>query len=149
MAVAYMAAMTLLPALIALVKPPPEPNPMGYAALAGVDQFLARHRMAVVAGTSAVALAGLPLLLGMRFDFNPLHLRNPDEEPVAAYLDLSKEPLLGAVSGEVLAPSPEVADVVAQRLAALPQVALTRRSTALCPTTRKRSSRRSPRSRAP
>jgi hopanoid biosynthesis associated RND transporter like protein HpnN len=126
MAVAYIAAMTVLPALIELVKPPPEPYPLGYAAMAPVDHFLARHRIAVVAGTSAIALAGLPLLFGLRFDFNPIHLRNPTEEPIAAYLDLSKDPLVGVLPGEVLAQSPDAAVAVARKLAALPQVVLTR-----------------------
>jgi hopanoid biosynthesis associated RND transporter like protein HpnN len=126
MGVAYIAAMTVLPALIELVKPPPERHPLGYAALAPVDQFMARHRKAVVAGTSAIALAGLPLLFGLRFDFNPLHLRNPREESVAAYLELSKDPLLGVIPAEVLAQSPDAAVAVAGRLSALPQVALTR-----------------------
>jgi uncharacterized protein len=126
MGVAYMAAMTVLPSLIELVKPPPEPHPLGYAALAPVDQFLAKHRMAVVAGTSAIAIAGLPLLFGLRFDFNPIHLRNPQEEAVATYLELSKDPLVGVLPGEVLTQSPDAAAAVARKLAALPQVSLTR-----------------------
>jgi predicted RND superfamily exporter protein len=126
MVVAYMAATTVLPSLIELVKPPPEPYPMGYAAMAPVDQFLARHRIAVVACTSAIALAGLPLLFDLRFDYNPIHLRNPTEEPIAAYLNLSKDPLVGVQPGEVLTQSADTAVAVAQKLAALPQVALTR-----------------------
>ena len=126
MVVAYMAAMTVLPSLIELVKPPPEPYPIGYAAMAPVDQFLARHRIAVVACTSAIALAGLPLLFDLRFDYNPIHLRNPTEEPIAAYLNLSKDPLVGVQPGEVLTQSADTAVAVAQKLAALPQVALTR-----------------------
>jgi hypothetical protein len=126
MAVAYLAAMTLLPGLIGLVKPPLEPHPLGYAAMAPADAFLSRHRIAVVAATSAIALAGLPLLFGLRFDFNPLHLRNPDEEPVAAFLDLGRNPLLAAVPAEVLTPSPEAAATVARKLSELPQVAVTR-----------------------
>lgn len=126
MVVAYVVAMTMLPALIGLVTPPPEPHTLGNSALAPVDRFLARHRMAVVAGTGAVALAGLPLLLDLRFDFNPIHLRNPNEEAVATYLDLSKDPLLAVVPAEMLAQSPDAAAATAKKLSALPQVALTR-----------------------
>jgi hypothetical protein len=126
MGVAYLAAMTGLPALIGLVRPPPEPHPLGYAALAPIDRFLARHRIAVVAGTSAIALAGLPLLFGLRFDFNPLHLRNSKEEAVATYLELSKNALLAAVPAEVVAQSAEAAAAVAKKLAALPEVSVTR-----------------------
>jgi uncharacterized protein len=126
MAIAYAAAMTVLPALIGLVRPPPEPHALGYVALAPADQFLARHRIAVVAATSAIVLAALPLLLNLRFDFNPMHLRNFKEEPVAAFLDLSKNPLLAAVPAEVLSQSPDAAADVAKKLSALPQVFVTR-----------------------
>ncbi len=93
MVIAYMASLTLLPALLQVVNPPPEPRPLGYAALAPVDRFLQRHRVAIVALTMIVAVAGLPLLLHLQFDFNPLHLRNPNEEAIATYRELSKDPL--------------------------------------------------------
>jgi hypothetical protein len=52
MVIAYATSMTLLPALLRAVSPPPEPKPLGYAALAATDHFLQRHRIAVVAITS-------------------------------------------------------------------------------------------------
>ena len=62
MAIAYLTSMLLLPALLQTFDPPPEPHPLGYAAMAPVDPFLGRHRMAVVAATILVVAAGLPLL---------------------------------------------------------------------------------------
>jgi hopanoid biosynthesis associated RND transporter like protein HpnN len=122
MGIAYVASMLVLPALIQVVRPPGEPEPLGYAALARVDRFLAGHRYAVIAATTAIALAGLPLLSHLRFDFDPLNLRDPSEEAIATYHELSRDPLLNPHTIEVLTPSPEAAAAVAHRLAHLPLV---------------------------
>ena len=126
MVVAYVASLTLLPALLQVVHPPPEPRPLGYAALAPVDQFLQKHRFVVVAATAIVSVTGLPLLWHLQFDFDPLHLRNPNEEAVATYRELSKDPLIGKSAAEVLAESQAKATEAAKRLAAVPAVAQTR-----------------------
>src|SRR6202040_3113027 len=54
MLIAFATSITLLPALLAVLTPPAEPHPMGFARLAPVDRFLERHRIAVVASTAAV-----------------------------------------------------------------------------------------------
>jgi hopanoid biosynthesis associated RND transporter like protein HpnN len=126
MGVAYVASLTLLPALIQLMGAPQEPARLGFAAMAPVDRFLQRHRTIVVAGTIIVSVAGLPLLLNLQFDFNPLHLRNPNEEAIATYRELSKDPQLGVNNAEVLAPSLAQAKDVAAKLAKLPEVAQVR-----------------------
>ncbi len=53
-------------------------------------------------------------------------MRNPNEEAVATYLELSKDPAVAANPAEVLTQSPEAAAAVAKKLGALPQVAQTR-----------------------
>ena len=126
MVVAYVASLTLLPALLQVVHPPPEPRPLGYAALAPVDRFLQKHRFVVVAATAIVSVTGLPLLWHLQFDFDPLHLRNPNEEAVATYRELSKDPLIGRSAAEVLAETQAKATEAAKRLAAVPAVAQTR-----------------------
>jgi hopanoid biosynthesis associated RND transporter like protein HpnN len=90
--VAIATTLTLLPALLTVLKPPPDHRPIGYAALAPLDRFLERRRNWVVGMTVAVTILGLPLLSGLRFDFNPLNLRAQDAESVATVLDLVKEP---------------------------------------------------------
>ena len=118
MAIAYLTSMLLLPALLQTFDPPPEPHPLGYAAMAPVDRFLGRHRMAVVVATILVVAAGLPLLPHLRFDFNPLDLRSPNEEAMATYNELSQDPLMNANLMEVLTASPDAAADVAKRLSA-------------------------------
>ena len=122
MAIAYLTSMLLLPALLQTFDPPPEPHPLGYAAMAPVDRFLGRHRMAVVVATILVVAAGLPLLPHLRFDFNPLDLRSPNEEAMATYNELSRDPLMNANLMEVLTASPDAAAEVAKKLSLLPQV---------------------------
>src|SRR5262249_2774149 len=122
MIIAFLTSITLLPALLMVLHPPGEPHPMGFAALAPVDRFLQRYRMPVVVTTILVVVLASPLLLYLRFDFNPLHLRNPKAESVATFLELRKDPLTGANAIEIIKPDPGAADATAKRLASLPQV---------------------------
>jgi len=123
MLIAFATSITLLPALLSLLKPPREPAQLGYAVLAPVDRFLADHRMAILIVTLLVVAAGLPLLYWLRFDFNPINLRSPKTEAVATYLALKNDPQSGANDIEVLEPSLTVADRTAAKLRVLPQVA--------------------------
>jgi hopanoid biosynthesis associated RND transporter like protein HpnN len=123
MFIAFFASITVLPALLAIFRPPAEAEPLGYRFLAPVDEFMARHRYAIVIGTLGVALAGTPLLAHLRFDFNPLNLRSPKVESVATLLDLMKDPATDTNTIDVLAPSVAASRDLAQRLGALPEVA--------------------------
>ena len=122
MLIAFATSITLLPALLSRLGPPAEPNPLGYKALAPVDRFLAKHRMAILIVTLAVVVGGLPLLYWLRFDFNPINLRSPNAEAVATYLSLKNDPESGASDIQVLEPSLAAADQTAVKLRTLPQV---------------------------
>jgi uncharacterized protein len=125
MIVAYTAAMTLLPVLLSLFKAPAEPRPMGYRAMAGVDRFMQHHRTAIVVVTALVALAALPSLVWLRFNFNPNSLQVPNVEAVTALKQLSADRRLVFDSADVLTPAAD-AGPVAKRLAGLPEVASTK-----------------------
>ena len=122
MLIAFATSVTLLPALLSVLKPPSEPEQLGYSALAPVDSFLERHRIAILVVTAVVVTAGLPLLYWLRFDFNPMNLRSPKTEAVSTYLALKNDPDSGFNDIQVLAPSLETADQVAAKLRALPEV---------------------------
>jgi hypothetical protein len=122
MIIAFLTSITLLPALLAVLNPPAEPRPMGFAGLAPVDRFLQRHRIAVVAVTLGVVVAASPLLLWLPFDFNPLHLQNPGAEAVATFLELRADPQTGANAIDIMTADPGAAAATARRVAALPQV---------------------------
>jgi hopanoid biosynthesis associated RND transporter like protein HpnN len=122
MLIAFFSSITVLPAILRLINPPGESEPVGYAFLAPVDRFLENHRVAIVTGTLAIAIAGLPLLYFMRFDFNPMNLRNPKAESIATFLDLRKDPNTGANAVDVLTHSDADARKIAAKLEKLPEV---------------------------
>jgi uncharacterized protein len=122
MIIAYVSSITLLPALLKVLNPPGEKEPLGYASLAPVDRFMERNRIAIIVGTAVVVLGGLPLLFNLRFDFNPINLNSPKVESIATYLDLRSDPATGASTIEVLTPSLAEAKKVAERVSPLPEV---------------------------
>jgi hopanoid biosynthesis associated RND transporter like protein HpnN len=122
MIVAFVAAITLLPALLALLRPPAERASVGFAALAPLDRFLLGHRRLVLALAALVALGSAALLPRLQFDFNPLHLRSANVESVATLLDLMRDPYTTPNTIDVLAPSVADAALLAQRLEQLPEV---------------------------
>ena len=67
-------------------------------------------------------MAGLPLLYFMKFDFNPINLRNPKAESIATFLDLRKDPNTGANAINVLTNSEADAKKIEARLEKLPEV---------------------------
>ena len=123
MIVAFATTVTLLPALLAVLKPPGEPAPIGYAVLAPVDRFLETRRKWVVGTTLAVTILGLPLLANLRFDFNPLDLRSRDTESVATLLDLMADPDTSPDTLDILEGNAPRASALAERLRQLPEVA--------------------------
>jgi uncharacterized protein len=123
MLIAFACSITLVPAALAILNPPGESHPMGFAWLAPVDHFFERRRIPVLVGTFALVLIGTPLLLRVPFDFNPNDLQNPNEPAVATYHELKKDPKVGANAIDILTPSLDAANATARRIAALPTVA--------------------------
>ena len=122
MLVAFLSSITVLPALLDLLNPPGEKEPVGYAFLAPVDHFLEEHRVAIIVGTLLIAVAGLPLLYFLRFDFNPINLRSPKVELIATFLDLRNDPNTGANAINVMTNSEADARKIEARLEQLPEV---------------------------
>jgi uncharacterized protein len=122
MLVAFLCSITLVPAMLAVLAPPGETAPVGFRSLGPLDDFLQRHRMAVIVGTFLVVIAGAPLLLRLPIDFNPISLQDPHAASVVTYRELQGNPLTSGTDAEVLAGSLAEADTIANHLAALPEV---------------------------
>src|SRR5262249_37776614 len=120
--IAFATTVTLLPALLAVLRPSGEPKPIGYAALAPLDRFLEERRNWIVGLTLAATVLGLPLLAALRFDFNPLNLRPQDSESVSTLLELMNDPDTSPNTIEVLKSNLAQALPVAERLRQLPEV---------------------------
>ena len=122
MIIAFVATVTLLPALIAIFRPAQGSAAAGIPALTGVDRFLLRRRKPVLLVAVLVAVGASVLVPRLQFDFNPLHLRSPEAESVATLLDLMKDSSTAPDTIDVLAPSIEAATKLAQTLEKLPEV---------------------------
>jgi hopanoid biosynthesis associated RND transporter like protein HpnN len=122
MLVAFLLSVTLLPALLIVIRPKGQTEAIGLPGLAPLDRFLVNRRRLVLAVFGSAAVICLALLPMLRFDFNPLHLMNPKLESVSTLLDLMSDPDATPNTIEFLAPSLAAADELAGRLAALPEV---------------------------
>jgi hopanoid biosynthesis associated RND transporter like protein HpnN len=123
MIVAYVTSITVLPAVLYVLNPPGEADRLGFSAFAPIDVFLEKYRVAVIVGTLGIAIAGLPLLYYMKFDFNPMNLRDPKVESMETYLELRRDPTTGTNDLNVMAGSLAEANAIRDRVKALPNVA--------------------------
>jgi len=123
MVVAFVTAVTLLPALLMLMKPAAEGEDVGFARLAPLDHALAARRGLVLRIAALAALTSLALTSFLRFDSNPLDLRSPKVESVSTLFDLMKNPQTSPNTIDATAPTLKDADALAARLSKLPLVA--------------------------
>lgn len=121
MLIALVVDFTVLPALLALLKPPPEKEPVGLK-LAAADDWLKRKARPIVWVAGLLSLVGAVLLPSLPLDFDPLHLQDPKAEAVSTFLDLAKDPDAGVYAVETLAPSVAKAGELASKFEALPLV---------------------------
>jgi hopanoid biosynthesis associated RND transporter like protein HpnN len=122
MVIALALSVTLLPALVLLLRPGVPRRDVGFAELEPADRFLENHRKYVLrafALSMAVSIALLPLVV---FDFNPLHLRDPNAPSMQALADLTRDPDRTPNTIDVLAANPNAVAGLVRRLSALPEV---------------------------
>jgi hopanoid biosynthesis associated RND transporter like protein HpnN len=113
----------LLPALLTLLRPRPEPETVGFAWAAPIDRLLAVRRRWVIAAAGLLVAGSLALLPRVTFDFDPLDLKDPNSESMATVLDLVKDPQTTPYTIEIVAPSLAAATALGDRLGDLPEVA--------------------------
>lgn len=120
-AIAMVLNLTLLPTLLVLL---PVRNRRGGKAIGptiDASPFVRRHARPITLAALALGLAALPLVAQMRFDHNPLNLRDLGTESVQTVLELialSDAPY----TASVLVRDRRAAEDLAKRLAALPLV---------------------------
>jgi hypothetical protein len=122
MGVALLLAVTFLPALIALARARSPAAESGFKALAHADAKVQAHRRAILAAAATLGLAALALSPALRFDFDPLRLRNPHTESVSTFLELARDPDTAPDTLDTLAVDIPTAHALAARLERLPQV---------------------------
>ncbi|MFM9827260.1 MAG: MMPL family transporter [Sphingomonas sp.] len=123
MVIALALSITLLPSLLVLFRPGAPTAEVGFAAAAPVDRWLHRNRKPVLWAFAVSMLASIATLPLVEFDFNPLHLRDPNGPAMRSLNDLLKDPLRTPNVVSVVTQSPDAARSLAARLAKLPEVA--------------------------
>ncbi len=122
MIVALILNVTLLPALLVLLKPPAPEARVGFAAAAPLDRWLERNRSRVLWAFVIAMLASIASLPLVRFDFNPLNLRDPQAPAMKMLGDLIRDPARTPNTLAVLTPNMEAANRLAEKLGKLPEV---------------------------
>jgi hopanoid biosynthesis associated RND transporter like protein HpnN len=122
MAITLVLNFTLQPALLTVIKPRRQAREMGFAWAAAIDTFLLKRRWLVVGAWAVITVAGLAASPRLSFDFNPLHLKDPNVESMATMLDMMRDPLRTPYESELLAPDIETATALAAKLKQLPEV---------------------------
>ena len=73
-------------------------------------------------GSGLLAAVCIALLPGLRFDFDPLNLKDPNTESVRTARDLMGDPMTSPYTAQVITPSLGDAEALAARLEKLPEV---------------------------
>ncbi|WP_431268081.1 hypothetical protein [Dankookia sp. P2] len=126
MGIGVVISLTTLPAWLAFTRPREEEQPVGYASLAPLDRALTRNARRVVVAAGLLALVCAAFLPFLRFDTNPLNLRDPTTEAVSTFRDLMRDPETTPNTIQVLASDLDLARVLAARIDGLPEVSGTR-----------------------
>ncbi len=119
MVVALVSNLTLLPALLTLFPRWFESGPGADGSLSGLSWVVKRQRRMVLGVTAVLLLLALGTLPWLRFDFNPLNMKNPHTESVAAFIDLLQDPNITPYTISVLAKDVDTARELAKSLGQL------------------------------
>lgn len=122
MVIALAFSVTVLPALVTLLNPRAPRGEVGFAELAPVDRLLVVRRKAVLWTFAVSMIVSIALLPWVVFDFNPMHMRNPDGAAMRTLVDLTRDRDRTPNTINVLAPDRAAAERLAARLTALPEV---------------------------
>jgi hopanoid biosynthesis associated RND transporter like protein HpnN len=125
--------LTLLPALIALARPPGAPEREPSARLSMFDDYILGHRNLVLGVGAVAALICAGLLPLLHFDSNPMHLRSSSVESVATLADLMRDPDRSPNTLEVVRSDLAAADRLADSFRADPTVGKARTLSSFIP----------------
>lgn len=122
MAVALALNVTLLPSLLMLFKPAAPRQEVAYVKAAALDSWLERNRRSVLLAFVVAMLVSVATLPFVRFDFNPLNLRDPNTPAMRGLRDLLRDENRTPNTLSVLTPNADAARALADRLGKLPEV---------------------------
>jgi len=122
MLIAFLCTITLLPALLVVVKPRREKKEVGVMMLRRLEPLIRPLHWPILGVFIALAVAGAALVPFIRFDGDPLHTKNQHTQAVETLHDLMGDPLTNPYTMEALLPSLEAVRGFAPPLEKLPLV---------------------------
>jgi hopanoid biosynthesis associated RND transporter like protein HpnN len=122
MFVALISNLTLLPALLKLMPIDMESKWPKSSILTRLRFPVRRHRKRILVMAALAGVVSLGLLTQVRFDFNPLNMKDPNTESVATFLDMLKDLNTTPYTIDVLTANLDEAKVAAAKLEKLPVV---------------------------
>ena len=124
MLIALLANLTLLPALMRVLRITPSAS--HFRQRLRYAPILLRHSaLGITAAAVLAGVAAIPLVSRIHFDFDPMHLQDPNTEAVETFRALLAESEYSPYTIEFLRPSLAAANALAARVSALPAVAHT------------------------
>ena len=124
MFLALLANLTLLPALLKVLRIYPSANPFRQR-LRFAPLLLEHGAWGITAAAVLAGLAAIPLVSRIHFDFDPMHLQDPNTEAVETFRALLAESEYSPYTIEFMRPNLAAAKQLAARVSALPTVAQT------------------------
>jgi hopanoid biosynthesis associated RND transporter like protein HpnN len=122
MLIAFLCTITLLPALLVIVKPKREKKEVGVMMLRRLEPLIRPLHWPILGVFIALSAAGAGLVPFIRFDGDPLHTKNQHTQAVETLHDLMGDPLTNPYTLQALLPSPDAVKAAAPRLEKLPLV---------------------------
>jgi uncharacterized protein len=119
MVMAFICTLGFLPAAITLFRPRGEAAEVGFAFAARIDPMIVRRRWAILIVFGLLAAAALAVSPRLRFDSDPLDTKNPNTEAMRTLRDLINNPVTNPYTIDVLAPDPNAAQALSDRLTTL------------------------------
>jgi hopanoid biosynthesis associated RND transporter like protein HpnN len=122
MLIAFVLNITLLPALMRFMKPKAEMEPVGFKWARKLDDLVEDQRHEVLVFFAVLGMIGIGACFFLRFDFDPLNLKDPHTESVSTMTDLMNDPDTTPYTIDILADNVQAAEDIATKLRALPEV---------------------------
>jgi hypothetical protein len=122
MFIALVANMTLLPALLYVMRVRATGQLGGASTRNPLRGLVQSHARRIVTGAAIIGIGAAAITPFAQFDEDPLNLRDPNSPSVATLLELLKDPRTEPYSAELLVQDLATADQLARHLKTLPEV---------------------------
>lgn len=122
MGIALICTLTLLPALLSLMKPARQSKELSLPFGPKLDSLLHCHYKPVLIVFALLGVAGLVAGARMPFDANPLNTQDPNSEPMRTLRSLADNPITNPFNINIMVPNLDTARALTDKLSNLKEV---------------------------